>query len=126
MKISKSKKNLNELKNINKERNKIAIQVNQCKNEIQLLKEKRNNQYKSFEDYILPKIRDEIRDKLEQYHYIENDLFPDIYKHLSYVQNNFIQSNKNNSFKKKIIYLIYPNFFNKKILREKTHKDIVK
>lgn len=98
--LKKARKNLNELKNINKERNKIAIQVNQCKNEIQLLKEKRNNQYKSFEDYILPKIRDEIRDKLEQYHYIENDLFPDIYKHLSYVQNNFIQSNKNSSFKK--------------------------
>ncbi len=46
-------------------------------------------------NYLYPEICKEIREKLRQYHYVENELFPDIYKHIGYIQNSFLSNNKN-------------------------------
>ena len=43
-----------------------------------------------------PEIRKELREKLKQYHYVESELFPDVYRHIGYIQSNFLSNQTNN------------------------------
>ncbi|MCI2775093.1 hypothetical protein [Staphylococcus petrasii] len=42
----------------------------------------------------LIRIKNELNNKLKEFHYFEKDLFPDIYKHITYTQNEIIDYSK--------------------------------
>ncbi|PZH35313.1 FRG domain-containing protein [Staphylococcus aureus] len=47
-------------------------------------------------EYLRPEICKELREKLKQYHYVESELFPDVYRHIGYIQSNFLSNQTNN------------------------------
>lgn len=75
----------------------IQREIVNLEKELKEIEEKLKIQKRTFEKYVLPIIRNEIREKLKQFHYVENELFPDIYKHLNYIQNDFLNKNNNDN-----------------------------
>ncbi|WP_336832809.1 FRG domain-containing protein [Staphylococcus pseudoxylosus] len=49
---------------------------------------------KYFNDILLDSIRYQIKSKLKEYHYIESELFPDLYKYIGYIQSGYDSDNK--------------------------------
>ncbi|MCD8906961.1 MULTISPECIES: FRG domain-containing protein [Staphylococcus] len=53
------------------------------------LKTEINSLKKYFDDILLDSIRFQIKSKLSEYHYIESELFPDLYKYIGYIQSGY-------------------------------------
>ncbi|MEJ7234863.1 hypothetical protein WL381_07970 [Staphylococcus epidermidis] len=76
--------------NLLKEKKEIEDKIKTIKEDIKTI----DNYYYSF----LDSIRIQIKQKLEEFYYKERDLFPDLYKHIDYVQANY----EENSYKDKL------------------------
>lgn len=61
--------------------------INDLENEIKSLE-------KYYRDIFLDSIRYQIKSKLEEYHYIESELFPDLYKYIGYIQSGYDSDKK--------------------------------
>ncbi|HHC9809291.1 TPA: FRG domain-containing protein, partial [Staphylococcus aureus] len=83
----------NELNKMNDEMNKYNDKIDELKKEIQEIDIKIKREKNSIKNYLYPSICKELKEKLSQYHYVENELFPDIYKHIGYIQNSFLSNN---------------------------------
>ncbi|HFP6579370.1 TPA: FRG domain-containing protein [Enterococcus faecalis] len=69
----------------------VSSSMEELINQLELLK----INVKSLEKDILSTIREEIKEKLGEYFYFENSLFPDLDKYISYIQASYINNDEN-------------------------------
>lgn len=72
-----------------KQLNKKYIKASKTRRELSELNYETNQLEKFYSKIFLNSIRGQINNKLEEFHYVENDLFPDFYKYISYIKSKY-------------------------------------
>ncbi|PTJ04556.1 hypothetical protein BU046_08125, partial [Staphylococcus simulans] len=72
---------INEITDLLEEQIKVDLNIQALRKDVEEL----NNYYNEMRD----SIRTQLKVKLEEFHYKERELFPDLYKHISYVQSSY-------------------------------------
>lgn len=70
------------------------------------LKEQTSSLEEYYKDIVLSRIRIDIKNKLSEYHYTEKQLYPDLYKHIQYVESEYIEKRQNKHAKSENVEVV--------------------
>lgn len=94
LKLEKLDKKINDLDQITDSDREDLLNLFMQQRNIKELEKEIDSLENYFNDILLDSIRYQIKSKLEEYHYIESELFPDLYKYIGYIQSGYDSGNK--------------------------------